>query len=943
MTGRSSIVRADPGYSLPLFDRLAPAPEPSLVVARIDAHTGPGDVIADLFGRGGWVARAAVDRQRRAVSLETSPLTRMLAEVVLRPPDVRHLDAAFQGLAASPRRESSLKVSLGDLYATRCATCGRPLVIDEVIWRRGHGDGSPEPIAKHYRCAVCRDQRGGSENRQAPLDADDLARISAEIGADETRRVIGERFPGVDAADGLVDELLDLHTPRQLVGLAAILARIEGDLRAAPVLAALRLALAHALMPASRLAAYPGRPAALRVVSGHVRVPGAEQWRERNPWLAFEEAFRTVRGFVQRLEGGPLGPVQARLGEDLRSLGEGSATALLGLASPGGLRAIGGDARDIAHGAPGPRIRLVLGQAPLRPGLERIALAYYVAGWVLGREAASLIPSGALAGSSLRTPWSWRSAALGRALEAIEPVLARDARVVLLVDGGAEGLAAAVIGASGAGYRLASARSADPEDDADGIIELLPPGALLPPGPRTRGNVALPHVPGGAGDPDLVPGHGLFAAPERFDQRPFSAGETARTVTETAVETLRARGEPARYERLLGEILIGLDRAGQLRRFAAALEEERPAERRDREGADRPGAGTADSTDPRPGNVPDSLGPGGVRADRGPRSGARPAHDLIAAGAVQPIGEPAPPDPVERLLGLIHEELTRPTQRRLREIEPGRWWLADAADLEAAAAPLADRVEWSVFSLLSTSGPLSEGAFFERIAALFTGHDLPDEALVRACLDAYRSPASTPDRLVTADDLLTRSQEHTAILAALADAGHRLGMQVWIGRREQSRRFDGAALGDRMTDREHDAYLSSISRAVDDVADVDCIWYVRNKAAFLFEVEWTAMLGEPLLRRHARIPPDERLVRFLVIAPERTELVRYKLERSPLVRAALDDAGWHIVKSNHLRTFLERETPKLDDLEPLLGLDPRIERTAEQIPMFGGEDPGPLG
>ena len=133
MTGRGPI-DAQPGYSLPVFDRLAPAPSPAAVAARIDQHTGPGDVVADLFGRGGWVGRAAVDRQRRTVSLESSPLTRMLAEVVLRPPDVRHLDAAFQGLAASPRRESSLKVSIGDLFATRCATCSRSLVIDEIIW-----------------------------------------------------------------------------------------------------------------------------------------------------------------------------------------------------------------------------------------------------------------------------------------------------------------------------------------------------------------------------------------------------------------------------------------------------------------------------------------------------------------------------------------------------------------------------------------------------------------------------------------------------------------------------------------------------------------------------------------------------------------------------------------------------------------------------------------
>ncbi|MEA2610263.1 MAG: hypothetical protein QOJ75_2506, partial [Chloroflexota bacterium] len=70
MTGRASFANAEPGHSLPVYDRLAPAPSPALVTARIELHTGPGDVVADLFGRGGWIARTAVDLQRRGVSLE---------------------------------------------------------------------------------------------------------------------------------------------------------------------------------------------------------------------------------------------------------------------------------------------------------------------------------------------------------------------------------------------------------------------------------------------------------------------------------------------------------------------------------------------------------------------------------------------------------------------------------------------------------------------------------------------------------------------------------------------------------------------------------------------------------------------------------------------------------------------------------------------------------
>src|SRR6185312_15498655 len=163
-------------------------------------------------------------------------------------------------------------------------------------------------------------------------------------------------------------------------------------------------------------------------------------------------------------------------------------------------------------------------------------------------------------------------------------------------------------------------------------------------------------------------------------------------------------------------------------------------------------------------------------------------------------------DQVERLLAIIRDELGRPSHRRLHEIEPGRWWLTDPADMAAAALPLADRVEWSVFSLLSTAGRLSESAFNERIAALFTGHDLPDEALVAACLDSYRSLASTPDGLITADDLLRRSQEHTELLALLADAGHRLGMRAWIGRGEHTRRTAEGLLIDRLPAREQRAY-----------------------------------------------------------------------------------------------------------------------------------------
>jgi hypothetical protein len=303
------------------------------------------------------------------------------------------------------------------------------------------------------------------------------------------------------------------------------------------------------------------------------------------------------------------------------------------------------------------------------------------------------------------------------------------------------------------------------------------------------------------------------------------------------------------------------------------------------------------------------------------------------------FARPAPPrDPVERVLGLVADELGRATQHRVVEIEPGRWWLGDRADREQASIPLADRVEWAVYSLLSTAGPIAESAFFERVAALFSGHDLPDETLVRACLASYRSPASTASRLLTSDDLRRRTAEHTELLALLANAGHRLGMRVWLGRRDQARRIGERTLADFLDPhREREPWFPTVSAVpTEDGEAVDCIWYQRGSSALLFEVEWTAMLGDVLLRRHARIPPDERLVRFLVLAPERRELARHKLEASPVLRAAFEAANWHVILWPHLRAWLDRDPLALADLEPYLGLDPAIERRAEQLGLFEG-------
>jgi hypothetical protein len=174
------------------------------------------------------------------------------------------------------------------------------------------------------------------------------------------------------------------------------------------------------------------------------------------------------------------------------------------------------------------------------------------------------------------------------------------------------------------------------------------------------------------------------------------------------------------------------------------------------------------------------------------------------------------------------------------------------------------------------------------------------------------------------------------VIATLADLGHRLGMRVWIGKRQQARPVAGRQLSDWLDDPERAVHLPLITWAPEGELDrVDCAWYIRRQATFLFEVEWTAILSEPILVRHARYPIDDKVVRFIVLPAERAELVKFKMARSPLLRQAIEERNWHFLKWNHVAALATRPDLLLGDLEPYLGLDAVADTVGEQLPLFG--------
>jgi hypothetical protein len=851
-----------------------------------------------------------------------------------------------------------------ELYATHCAACRRPVVGEQFIWPRD----DDTPGRKVYRCPSCDISVGGPAERVANIEEIDLAKLGieppgarhsppagADVDADDdlppapvglTGNTAGydvpslgepggppppppvepdppagagsaerryrstvhpepasqpgapdvrqgphvaqlrERFPVLDGRRDLVEELIALYTPRNLYALETIAGKIEAEMRDPALLAVFRLALAACLLPASRLNGYPGRVASLRISGGHVRQPASRHQREVNVWRLFEAAFRDVRTAIVALGRERRA---ARFASDYDDLGGMSAANVLWVRS-----------RPAVAGQylPPNGIDLVLGTPPLPASVDELSFEYLATAWILGREAAETLRLEPLFGPAAPSSDGAEATALRHAMASATAALRPGGWFNVLLEGDDPDrmLAVAVAGAS-AGLDLAGVIHRESARSGDGVaLHFRKPSGE----DRLRSAVTSRPLQLGA-----EAGHLTY---------PELAGAVSRAV----VTLLRGRGEPAGLTRVAGAVLQELQAGGLLRRVAQT-----------RAGAE-PGSGGEPADDSAAASGADAAD---VAEARLPAAGGR-GHDQR-------------PDhrPDQRIAGLsrgstllaalLREELWRedhPDLVRLGEPERPMWWLRDP---ELAEQPLADRVEWATFSILSTAGRLDEAGFLERIYRLFPGLEAPDEELVRACLAAY---ARVGDRgqLRTEEALGARFGDHTRILAQLAEYGHRLGLRVWIGRREHDKVDAGRRLLDLLADDERRAYLPLIVRGpTEPLAAVDAIWYLRGKFAFLLEVEWTAMLGEAVLRRGREIPVTDRQARILLFPAERTELVRLKLERSPWLRSEVERQNWHFLKWQHLATLAARDGASLDWLEPVLGLNPLIERGGEQLTMFG--------
>ena len=385
-----------------------------------------------------------------------------------------------------------------------------------------------------------------------------------------------------------------------------------------------------------------------------LRVPS--RYVERNVWLCFEEGL-------------------SRLLDEESPAPEQEEYTLVSRA-----------ARDVGQVVPPGSAALIFADPP-RPDGVFWALSALWAGWLWESPAARALRPFL---RRRRFDWDWHWRVLRAALKAAGPLLTAEGHLVTLFSDPDDTMLESVcLAASGAGYALAGWGYGP---DVGYRLVWRWSGADFP-----------------------------VCHPDRLESLPHTDVETlerelAAVAKETAVATLRERGEPAAWPLLHAGVYAGLAGRRTLASVAAL-----------------------------PADGPPPLG--------------------FAAHATRQAIEEAP---------LAQVEAAAPGGRGA-VTTPLLWWLADP---RGAQEPLADRVEAAVLELLRQRPAWGEEELINAVCACFPGPLTPEQTLVQVCIASYSAQEGEAFRPRPEDDPQRRAAELETVRGDLTELGKRLGFKV---------------------------------------------------------------------------------------------------------------------------------------------------------------------
>lgn len=339
--------------------------------------------LLDPFCQSPTLAQEAADRE--VLLSHFSPLHVLIVQGLLNLPSPQELDAATTRLGDTPKLGIPLREHIRSLYSAQCQRCRSGVVAERFLWEAGLLK------LKEYSCDTCGFQG------VAPVEELDQEKVLATEPQGFHYHYLLERItPPGDEDRRLVRNLLQLYTPRNLSALVDLSLKIEPLFEDPHLRQSMQTILLLTMASTSKFGGDPWP----RFSTARMRPPLTFQ--ERNLWNAFEDNYLAIRQMAA--EKPP--QVEARVTQE--------------------------STRSLARNLPNGSLQLILTVPPL-PDRNHWALLYFWTGWILGRDAASILKP------LLRVragDWDWYRRAMTTALRSLAPTLAPVGQMVLLLQNG---------------------------------------------------------------------------------------------------------------------------------------------------------------------------------------------------------------------------------------------------------------------------------------------------------------------------------------------------------------------------------------------------------------------------------------------------------------------------------------------------------------------------
>ena len=361
------------------LSRFIPPLEDGVISSWLSRHVPASAWLLDPFGFSPRLVLEAARAGYRVLVTVNNPITRFLLEMTADPSQESEFKAALADLAVARKGEERLGAHLQSLYFTTCEKCGREILAESFLWRKGED----VPYARIYTCPHCED----SGERAATHDDIDLAKKIASTDKLHRSRAF-ERVAKLDDGDRVfAEEAIEHYLPRPLYVLTTIINRLDSLNLTPERRRALNALILVACDAGNTLWSHPAerrRPKQLNIPN---------QFREHNLWLQLERGLdlwaETASKVVCEVwphripESGGICIYEGRLK---------------------------GLAQEVKKEIP---ISAVIGSLP-RPNQAFWTLSALWAGWLWGREA---VEPYKLALRRRRYDWAWNATALSAAFK----------------------------------------------------------------------------------------------------------------------------------------------------------------------------------------------------------------------------------------------------------------------------------------------------------------------------------------------------------------------------------------------------------------------------------------------------------------------------------------------------------------------------------------------